>query len=91
MKGEHKQMEEIQIIIYGREDLKKSGGFKKRNNVRTMSKTAFFIYLRESDLNIKSQYFDHIADISNGKKFRCYWKKLMIGTSKICEEFNNGE
>jgi len=41
-------MEEIKIIIYGKEDLKKSGGFKIKNNVKEITKTEFFKYLKDS-------------------------------------------
>jgi len=81
-------MEEIKIIIYGKEDLKKSGGFKIKNNVKEITKTEFFKYLKDNNLNINSDYFDFTANVSNGKKFRSSFNNMIIGTSKICEDFN---
>jgi len=78
---------ETQIIIYGREDLKKSGGFKKKNNVLEMTKTEFFKYLSDNFLNISSDYIDTAGSISNGKRFRCSYNGLIIGTSGIVKEF----
>lgn len=78
----------MEIIIYAEEDLKKSGGFKKKNNVLKLSKEGFFKYLKENNLKIESEYFDIRGTISNNKKFKCLYSGLIIGTSSIVEEFN---
>jgi len=78
---------ETKIIVYGQEDIKKAGGFKKKNNCLNLNKAEFFKYLKENDLKINSQYIDHIGEISNEKRFRCYYNNFIIGTSKIVEEF----
>jgi len=85
---EIKKQDETIISVYGQEDIKKSGGFKKKNNVKFYDKTNFFIYLKSNDLKINSQYIDHIGEISNNKRFRCSYNNFIIGTSKIVEEFN---
>ena len=82
--------EQIKNTIYRKEDLKKSGGFKKKNNILEMDKKDFFIYLKENDLNIDPDYFDSTANISNGKKFRCSFNNIIAGTSQICKDFKNG-
>lgn len=79
---------ETQITIFSNEDIKKSGGFKKKNNVLVKGKTEFFKYLKDNNLNITSDYFDHTGKLSNGKRFKCNYNNLIIGTSGIVEEFN---
>ncbi len=81
-------MEQTKITIYGQEDLKKSGGFKKKNNVLEMNKETFFKYLKSNNLNISYGYIDLTGNISNGKKFKCSYNGLIIGVSAICKEFN---
>ena len=76
------------IIIYKQEDIKKSGGFKKKNNVLEMNKETFFKYLKSNDLKINSQYIDLIGEISNNKRFKCFYKNIVVGTSVIVKEFN---
>ena len=80
-------MEETQVTIYGKEDLKKSGGFKKKNNVLLMGKTAFFKYLKSNGLTIEADYYDSQGNISNDKKFKCSFSGLIVGTSSIVKEF----
>ncbi len=75
------------IEIYSIEDVKKSGGFKKKNNVLRISKEDFFKYLKENDLNIQSEYIDSRGTISNDKRFRCFSDNFMIGVSSIVKEF----
>ena len=85
-------MEETQITIFTNEDIKKSGGFKKKNNVLEMQKTDFFIYLRTNNLKITSDYVDYAGDIlkegDRFKRFKCSYNNLIIGTSGIVKEFN---
>ena len=78
----------VEVLIYSREDVKESGGFKKKFEQNWISKEVFFKYLKDNQLNIKSQYFDITGDISNGKRFRCSYNSMVIGTSGIVKEFN---
>ena len=75
------------ISVYGKEDVKKSGGFKKKNNVKFYDKTNFFIYLKSNDLKITSNYIDITGNVSNGKRFTCSYNGLPVGTSGIVKEF----
>ena len=75
------------VIVYGPEDVKKSGGFKKKNNCLEFTKEGFFKYLKENKLNIESNYIDITGTISNGKRFRCGYNGLVIGTSGIVKEY----
>jgi hypothetical protein len=84
-------MSETEIVVYGREDLKKSGGFKKKNNIKKYDKKNFFIYLKTNNLKINSQYIDHIGEITNEKRFRCSYNNFIIGTSAIVKEFGELE
>lgn len=79
---------QTQITIFSNEDIKKSGGFKKKNNVLIMEKVEFLKYLKENNLNITSDYIDSTGKITNGKRFKCDYNKLIIGTSGIVKEFN---
>jgi len=80
-------------MIYGEKDLKKSGGFKKKNAVVEMDKERFFKYLKEFDFKINSNYIDITGNILNNKgevfkKFRCFLNNgFIIGTSGIVKEF----
>ena len=76
------------ITIFSKEDIKKSGGFKKKNNILEMNKESFFKYLNENNLNIESEYIDRTGKITNGKRFKCDFKGFIIGTSGIVKEFN---
>ncbi len=79
---------ETQITIFSNEDIKKSGGFKKKNNVLIMNKTTFFKYLKSNNLNIASDYFDRTGKITNGKRFKCDYNNIIVGTSGIVKEFD---
>jgi len=80
---------ETQILIYENENIKKSGGFKKNFKPNWINKEDFFKYLKENNLNIKSNYFDITGNLSNNKIFRCSLENgFIIGTSGIVEEFN---
>ena len=78
----------MEIKIYGQEDIKKAGGFKKKNNVLQMNKETFFKYLRSNNLNISYGYMDQTGNITNGKRFKCYSNGFIVGVSGICKEFN---
>ena len=79
---------ETQVLVYGKEDITQKGKFKKRNSAINMSKTDFFKYLKENNLNITSCYIDITGEITNKKRFRCSYKGLIVGTSGIVKEFN---
>ena len=76
------------IKVYEISDLKKDGSFKKKNNVKFYDEKNFFIYLTTNNLKISHGYFDITGNISNGKKFKCSYGGLIIGTSAIVKEFN---
>ena len=81
---------ETEVLIYGEQDLKKSGGFKKSFKLNWITKEAFFKYLKENNLNINSNYIDVTGNILNiNKRFRCSYNGFIIGTSGIVKEFNN--
>lgn len=81
---------ETQVLIYGREDLKKSGGFKKGFIINWISKEDFFKYLKQNSLTIESDYCDITGSISNNKRFRCSLNNgFIIGTSGIVKEFKD--
>jgi hypothetical protein len=42
----------VEVLIYSKEDLKKSGGFKKKFNINWISKEDFFKYLKEKEFNL---------------------------------------
>ena len=80
---------ETEILIYEKENIKKSGGFKKNFNPKWISKEDFFKCLEDNDLNISSDYMDIAGSLSNGKRFRCSYGNLPIGTSAIVKEFDS--
>ena len=79
--------QQTQVLIYGEEDLKKSGEFKKKFVLNWINKEDFFKYLKENNLKISSNYIDITGNISNNKKFRCSYKGFIVGTSGIVKEF----
>ena len=78
----------VEVLIYTQDDLKKSGGFKKKFDNNWISKEDFFKYLKENELKISYGYIDVTGSISNGKKFKCSHMGMFIGTSGIVKEFN---
>jgi len=77
-----------EVLIYGEESLKKSGGFKKKFKPNWISKTDFFKYLRENNLSINSNYIDISGNILNtNKRFRCSYGNIIIGVSGLVKEF----
>ena len=86
---------ETKVLTYCKEDLKKSGGFKKKFVQNWITKEDFFKYLKENNLNINSDYVDLTGNIFNKegevlKRFRCSLDNgFIIGTSGIVKEFNN--
>jgi len=80
---------ETEVLIYGQEDLKKSGGFKKKFKPNWINKTDFFKYLKDNNLNINSNYIDISGNILNiNKRFRCSFNNMVIGVSGLVKEFN---
>ncbi len=78
----------MKIEVYSEKDLKKSGGFKKKNNVLTFSKDEFIKYINDNKLEVSKGYIDLVGSISNGLKFRCYYNNFVVGVTKIIEECN---
>jgi len=76
------------IIVFSNEDLKKAGGFKKKNEVKEYDEDSFFDYLNKNKLDIKSDYIDVTGTISNGKRFRGYFNEFIIGTSSTVSKLN---
>ena len=83
----------VDILIYGREDLKTNGDFKKKFIQNWIKKEEFFKYLKDNAFNIKSDYIDVSGSISNGKRFRCCHSEIniIIGVSGVVKEFNENE
>lgn len=84
---------EIIVTIYTDKDVKKSGGFKKKNGVVKMNKEEFFKYLKDFDFKINSQYIDYIGNILKEnnevyQKFKCSYRSFIMGTSAMVKEFN---
>jgi len=80
----------MKILIYDKSNLKVNGSFKKNFSFKYnyLSQEDFFKYLKENNLNIKSNYIDITGLISNNKIFRCYIDEgLIIGVSGLVKEF----
>ena len=76
-----------QVLVYGQEDLKKSGGFKKKFVQNWINQEEFFKYLKENNLSIDSNYIDITGNISNGKRFRASYGSMIVGVSGIVKEY----
>ena len=77
----------MKITIFKDSDLKKCGGFKKKNNISILNKEEFFKYLLENNLSLSKGYIDNIGFISNSKKFKCNFKGFMVGVTSLINEF----
>jgi len=76
----------MKITIFRDSDLKKAGGFKKKNKVKEMNKDEFKTYIKTNNFNLTKGYIDLIGFISNGEKFRCYYKNMVVGVTNLIEE-----
>ena len=74
------------VKIYSDDDLKKTGGFKKKNNSFTMTKEEFKQHVKDNKLTMTKAYIDAVGFLSNGLKFRASYNNIMIGVSGIIEE-----
>ena len=77
-----------QVTIYNKSDIKKSGGFKKKNNVKIMDKEEFISYVKDNDLTLSKGYIDITGFISDGSRFRCSYKGIVVGVTGIMKEVN---
>jgi len=82
-------MEETMIKIFTDSDIKKSGGFKKKNNIVEMGERQFIDYVKEKNLSITKGYIDNIGFLSNGQKFSCRYKNMMVGVTGVMERAEN--
>ena len=78
--------ENINILIYSKDDLKKDRTFKKRNNIKNMNIKEFKEYLNNNNLNIHSEYIDSVGFIFNNLRFRCYYNNMIIGVNNIIKK-----
>jgi len=79
----------MKIQVFGKDDVKKSGGFKKKNNVKNLTEQEFKDYVRSNNLVLSKGYIDDKGFLSNGLRFRCFYNNLIVGVSKIVEELNS--
>jgi len=75
------------ITTFSNKDLKKSGGFKVKNNIKKYDKTNFKIYVKTNNLKLSKGYIDNIGFIDNGLMFKCNLdNSIVIGVTKIIQE-----
>ena len=51
-----------------------------------MTKKTFKQYIKDNNLTLSKGYIDLIGFISNGLKFRCYYKGMIIGVTSLIQE-----
>jgi len=76
----------MKIVLFGKNDVKVSGGFKKKNNVKEFDEQGFKAYVKENNLALSKGYIDNIGYTSNDLRFRCYYNDMIIGVTKLIEE-----
>ena len=76
------------IKIFRKEDLKKDGLFKKKNNVKLMNEEEFINYVRTNKLTLSKGYIDITGFISNGEMFKCSYNNMMVGVTGIINKVN---
>ena len=76
----------MEITIYNKNDFTIKGQLKKRNNAKTYTEKEFKDYIKNNNLTLSQRYMDLTGDISNGLIYRCYYRGILIGTSKIYKE-----
>lgn len=76
----------MEITIFNNSDIKKSGGFKKKNNIQKMNKTEFKQYVKTNNLTLSKGYIDNKGFLSNGNMFICSYNGLMVGVTGIINE-----
>lgn len=80
----------MEIQVYGKEDIKKSGGFKKKNNVKLLTEKEFKDYVKSNNLTLSKGYIDDLGFLSNEKRFRCFYNNIIVGVTKIIEDIGMG-
>jgi hypothetical protein len=81
----------MNITIFRREDLKKTGGFKKKNNLKMMNIKEFKQYIKTNKLTLTKGYIDNIGYISNEEMFKCNYKGLIVGVTKTIQQVEENE
>lgn len=82
----------VKIIVFGKEDLKKSGGFKVKNNSLTFeSEETFLDYVKSNNLKATTHYIDISASLSNNKMFKCWYNGFICGTTDLVNKINGGD
>ena len=72
------------ITTFTQNDLRKAGGFKKKNNCITYSENEFIDFVKKNKLILSKGYIDNIGYIDNEKMFKCNMENgLMIGVTSI--------
>ncbi len=80
------------ITTFTKNDLKKKGGFKIKNNVKKYDEVNFKIYVNENNLTLSKGYIDNIGFLDNGLMFKCNMENgLMIGVTSIINKINEVE
>jgi hypothetical protein len=78
----------MKITIYSNDDIKKSGGFKKKNNILVLDDDKFIQYILDNQVLLTKGYIDYKGFISNGLFFKCEHKGIIIGVTGIIERVN---
>jgi len=76
----------MKITIFNNNDLKKTGGFKKKNNIKEFEKQEFKQYIKNNNLTLSKGYIDNIGYISNNQMFKCNHNNMIIGVTSIINE-----
>lgn len=73
------------VKLFSREDLKKDGTLKKKNNALLMSQEQFKEYVSKENLTLSKGYIDNVGYTSNEKLFTCSFRGLIIGVTGTIE------
>jgi len=76
----------MKVVLFANSDIKKDGTLKKKNNSKEMTKEEFKQYVKEKGLSLSKGYIDLIGFISNGLKFRCYYREMIVGVTGLINE-----
>ena len=82
----------MNVTIFNNEDIKKRGGFKKKNHAKTMTEETFIKHIIENDLNLSKGYIDNIGFISDNNMFKCNSESgIIIGVTGTIDKWNKRE
>lgn len=74
----------MNITIFTRKDLKKQGGFKKRNNSKNYTEQEFIQVIKDYKYKLSKGYIDNIGYIDNTNyMFNCNYNGIIIGVTGI--------